>query len=51
ILPALAHNGILALDIIEGSYDQEKFNTFIESLLNQMNQWPLPNLVIIMDNC
>lgn len=51
LLPAIADSGILALDIVEGSFDQQKFGTFIDSLLDQMNPWPLPNSVIIMDNC
>jgi hypothetical protein len=51
ILPALSSRGILAVDIVEGSFDTCKFSKFIDNLLDQMNPWPLPNSVIVMDNC
>ncbi|KAF9006818.1 hypothetical protein BDZ89DRAFT_965843, partial [Hymenopellis radicata] len=51
ILPALSLDGILAVDIVEGSFDAEKFRNFIDGLLDHMNPFPAPNSVIIMDNC
>ncbi len=51
ILPALCSTGILSVDIIEGSFDSSKFGQFIDGLLSQMNPWPQPNSVIVMDNC
>lgn len=51
ILPGLSLDGILAVDIIEGSFTSKKFARFIDSLLDQMNPFPGPNSVIIMDNC
>ena len=51
ILPALLLDGILYVDIIEGSYNMESFAIFIEGLLDQMNPFPQPNSVIVMDNC
>lgn len=51
ILPALSLDGILAVDIIEGSFTTTKFARFIDGLLDQMNPYPGPNSVIIMDNC
>jgi hypothetical protein len=51
ILPALSMDGILAVDIIEGSFTSKKFARFIDGLLDQMNPYPGPNSVIIMDNC
>ncbi|KAF8330200.1 uncharacterized protein EI90DRAFT_3124678 [Cantharellus anzutake] len=38
ILPALCVNGIIWLNIIEGSFDTEHFATFIRGLLQQMNE-------------
>ena len=51
ILPGLSLDGILAVDIIEGSFTSKKFARFIDSLFDQMNPFPGPNSVIIMDNC
>jgi hypothetical protein len=51
ILPAISLNGIIAVDITEGSFNTSKFARFIDGLLNQMNEYPAPNSVIIMDNC
>lgn len=52
MLPALLLNdGILHCDIVEGSFGSQLFYQFIEWLLAQMQPFPAPNLVIIMDNC
>ena len=51
ILPALCHEGILNVDIIEGSYDTASFACFICGLLDMMNPFPMPNSVVVMDNC
>jgi hypothetical protein len=51
VLPALSLDGILSVDIVEGSFDQSSFASFIDGLLNQMNQFPAKNSVIVMDNC
>jgi hypothetical protein len=52
VLPALSlHNGILHCDIIEGSFCTETFLKFIDSLLDNMQPFPAPNSVIVMDNC
>ncbi|KAJ2932106.1 hypothetical protein H1R20_g5000, partial [Candolleomyces eurysporus] len=50
ILPALSLDGILHLDIIDRAYTSELFNGFIDGLLNNMNPFPAPNSVIVMDN-
>jgi hypothetical protein len=47
----MSHDGILAVDITKGSFNAEKFDDFIEGLLNQMNPFPGPNSVILLDNC
>lgn len=44
-------DGILTLDIVEGSYNKIRFARFIDGLLDQMNPWPLPKSTIVMDNC
>jgi len=51
ILPALSLDGILAVDIIEGSFTTARFARFVDGLLNRMNPFPGLNSVIIMDNC
>ena len=51
LLPALSLDGILCLDIIEGSFNAVRFAQFIDGLLCVMNPYPGPNSVIIMDNC
>jgi len=51
VLPALTLNGIIALDIVEGSYNTKRFKRFIHGLLDQMNTFPGPSSVVVMDNC
>ena len=51
ILPALSLDGILAVDIVEGSFTGESFYAFIDGLLSLMNPYPGPNSVMVMDNC
>ena len=51
LLLALSLDGILCLNIIEGSFNAACFAQFIDGLLYVMNQFPGPNSVIIMDNC
>ncbi|KAG9105649.1 hypothetical protein FRC07_009135 [Ceratobasidium sp. 392] len=43
--------GILAVRMIEGSFTAKSFRDFIDLLLTQMNPYPGPNSVILMDNC
>jgi DDE superfamily endonuclease len=50
ILPALSLDGILALEIAEGSFTKLTFASFIDRLLEHMNPFPEPNSVIVMDN-
>ncbi|GLB45421.1 hypothetical protein LshimejAT787_2200840 [Lyophyllum shimeji] len=52
ILPALSYEGIIALDIVEGSVNKEKFIQFIRNdLAPQLNPYPNPRSVVVMDNC
>jgi hypothetical protein len=52
VLPALAlEDGIIHCDILEGAFDSEQFFIFIDRLLDQMQPFPAPKSVIVMDNC
>ncbi|KAI0365301.1 hypothetical protein BV20DRAFT_954619, partial [Pilatotrama ljubarskyi] len=51
MLPALSLDGILHLKVVEGSFTTALFADFIAGLLDHMNPFPLPNSVIVMDNC
>jgi len=52
VLPALSlRDGILHCDIVEGSFCTETFLKFIDGLLDNMQPYPAPNSVIVMDNC
>ena len=51
ILPASSLDGILTVDVVEGSFNACQFARFVDGLLNQMNPYPGNNSVIIMDNC
>jgi transposase len=52
VLPAISlRDGIIHCKIIEGSFCAETFAQFIESLLDDMQPYPAPNSVIVMDNC
>lgn len=51
ILCALSLDGILALEIVEGSFTKLNLASFIDGLLEHMNPFPKPNSVIVMDNC
>ena len=50
VLPALSLDGMISCRIVEGSFDMELFNSFIEGLLDQMQPFPMSNSVIVMDN-
>jgi len=43
-------DGILHLAIQDNPYTAVQFNSFVEALLDNMNQFPQPNSVIVMDN-
>ncbi|KIO20957.1 hypothetical protein M407DRAFT_80958, partial [Tulasnella calospora MUT 4182] len=51
VLPALSLDGILDISIVEGSFNTKLFEEFVESLVGVMNPFPLPNSVLVMDNC
>ena len=43
-------NGILHLEVLDHSFTGEEFADFIHGVLDQMQPWPLPNSVLVMDN-
>jgi hypothetical protein len=43
-------DGVLHLDILAGSYNAASFNSFIDTLLDNMNPFLGPNSFIVMDN-
>lgn len=50
ILPALSLDGILHLAVEDHPYTAQEFNSFVDVLLDNMNQFPGANLVIVMGN-
>lgn len=50
ILPALSLDGILHVAVQPKTYTGAAFRTFIDGLLDEMNDYPQPNSVIVMDN-
>lgn len=50
ILPALSLDGVLHLDVHQGSWKGATFRSFIDGLLDNMNPFPQRNSVLVMDN-
>jgi hypothetical protein len=50
MLPAISMTGVLSCKIVEGSFTTPLFKVFLEGLLNEMQPYPAPNSVVIMDN-
>ena len=50
VLPAILLDGVLHLDIITRSWTSEDFEQYIETLLDNMNDYPKRNSVLVMDN-
>lgn len=44
-------DGMLDCMIVEGSFNSERFYSFIKGLLDHMRLYPAANSVIVMDNC
>jgi len=52
ILPALSLDGILTLEIFEGSVNRERFVEFLQkNLAPHLNPFPMERSVVVMDNC
>ena len=50
ILPALSLDGILHLEVLDHSFTGEEFCNFVSGVLDQMQPWPMPKSVLVMDN-
>ncbi len=50
ILPALSLDGVLHLEVVENTITSEIFCQFVAGLLPLMNEWPLPNSILVVDN-
>ena len=50
LLPALSLDSILHLEVVENAVTGADFRRFVERLLPLMNKWPLPHLVLVVDN-
>ncbi|KAG2346613.1 hypothetical protein BDR05DRAFT_878106 [Suillus weaverae] len=51
VLPALTIDGYMAVRVVEGSIDGAEFYDFVVNDLPNMNPFPGPNSVIVLDNC
>jgi hypothetical protein len=50
ILPAISLDGVIHLEVIDRSFTGHEFTNFVRGVLDQMQPWPLPNSVLVMDN-
>ena len=50
MLPALSLDGILHLEVVENAVTGADFCRFVEGVLLHMNEFPLPNSVLVIDN-
>ena len=50
MLPALSLDGILHLEVVENAVTGADFRRFVEGVLLHMNEFPLPNSVLVIDN-
>ncbi|KAF8835084.1 hypothetical protein BDN67DRAFT_913651 [Paxillus ammoniavirescens] len=50
VLPALSVDGIIALDIFEGSVNKDHFLPFIRNQAPKLTPYPGPRSVVVMDN-
>jgi hypothetical protein len=47
----LTLDGIIHAQILEGSYDSDQFCGFLHKLVAEMNLYPVPKSILVMDNC
>lgn len=50
ILPALSLDGILHLEVLDKAITGADFGWFVQGLLPRMNEWPLANSILVVDN-
>ncbi|KAF9510317.1 hypothetical protein BS47DRAFT_1283668, partial [Hydnum rufescens UP504] len=51
VIPVLSLEGPIYCEAHEGSYTTKHFKKFVQHLLDEMNPYPEPNSVIILDSC
>lgn len=51
MLPAITVDGIIYSHIKTGGYNGEEFLQWLTGLLGQMNEYPAPRSVLVLDNC
>jgi hypothetical protein len=51
VLPAITVDGIIYSHIKIGGYNGDQFIEYLEGLLSQMNPYPAPRSVLVLDNC
>ncbi|KAJ4473181.1 hypothetical protein C8R41DRAFT_710071, partial [Lentinula lateritia] len=51
VLPALSIDGIFYSHIKLYSYSSDDFLEWLEGLLEEMNPYPAPHSVLVLDNC
>ncbi|EGO28405.1 hypothetical protein SERLADRAFT_346442, partial [Serpula lacrymans var. lacrymans S7.9] len=50
ILPAILLDGVLHLEVLDHPFTGDAFLDFVEGTLGQMQLWPLPNTVLVVNN-
>ncbi|KIO27634.1 hypothetical protein M407DRAFT_44295, partial [Tulasnella calospora MUT 4182] len=51
VIPALTLNGVIAVEILEGGVNRERFADFLSNhLAGLLNPFPQPRSVVVMDN-
>ncbi|KAJ7196592.1 hypothetical protein B0H12DRAFT_998288, partial [Mycena haematopus] len=51
LLPALTCDGLIYSHVKEGGYDGEEFCLWLEGLVRQMQPYPAPRSILVIDNC
>jgi len=51
VLPAITLDGLIWASTVLGSFNGSTFLQFLDGVLGQMNAYPAPKSVLIMDNC
>jgi hypothetical protein len=51
LLPAITVDGLIYSHIKVGGYNGEEFLEYLEGLMDQMNPYPAPRSVLVIDNC
>jgi hypothetical protein len=51
LLPAITIDGLIYSHIKVGGYNREQFLEYLDGLMDQMNPYPVPCSVLVIDNC